>query len=124
MRYFILLPLLMLCLASVARAFEYPAAPRGDTTDMYGNIKVADPYRWMEDLQSPEVQAWVAAENALTFDYLRKIPNRDVLLSRMKSMLSYERWSYPSKTGGRYFFTRNDGLANFSVVCVSDTLDL
>lgn len=124
MRSLIFCLILTVSLASSALAIDYPPAPRGDVTDKYGGVTVPDPYRWMEDLQSPEVKAWVTAENALTFDYLRKIPNRDVLLARMKSMLSYERWSIPAKSGGRYFFTRNDGLANFAVVCVSDTLDL
>nr|MDQ3024508.1 S9 family peptidase [bacterium] len=116
---------LLLCLASTQLAFAigYPATPRGDTVDDYGGVKVADPYRWMEDLGSPELKSWVEAENAVTFEYLRKIPNRDKLLTRMKQMLSYERWSMPAEEGGRYFFTRNDGLQNFSVVCVSDTLD-
>jgi prolyl oligopeptidase len=123
MRCALLSFLVCLSLFSAAFAIDYPATLRGDTIDSYHGTQVPDPYRWLEQIESPEVRTWVEQQNSVSFGYLRQIPNRDKLLARMKEMLSYERWGMPAEEGGRYFFTRNDGLANFSVVCTSGALD-
>jgi prolyl oligopeptidase len=100
----------------------YPVAKTGDVIDDYHGVKVADPYRWMEDLDSPEVKAWVDAENKLTFGYLAEIPARESIKKRLTELWNYERYTAPTKHGGRYFFFKNDGLQNQSVLYVTDSL--
>jgi len=102
--------------------WNYPAAPRGDVVDDYHGTKVADPYRWMEATDSPETQAWIAAERALTAQALAQMPERDAIRKRLTQLWNYPRFSLPGKHGGHYFFTKNDGLQNQSVLYVQDTL--
>jgi prolyl oligopeptidase len=104
--------------------FAYPPAKRGDTVDIYHGTKVSDPYRWLEDdvRKSPEVREWVEAENKLTSAYLATIPQRNAIQKRLTALLDYEKFSIPSKHGGRYFWTRNTGLQNQSVLFVQDSL--
>jgi prolyl oligopeptidase len=103
---------------------KYPPSKRGDTVDVYHGTKVADPYRWLEEdvRKSPEVRAWVDAENALTSEYLSKIPQRDAIRKRLTALWDYERYSPPSKHGGRYFWTKNNGLQNQAVLYVQESL--
>jgi prolyl oligopeptidase len=93
-----------------------------DHVDNYHGTEVADPYRWLEDPDSDETKAWVAAQNKVTFDYLAKIPQRAAIESRLTQLWDYERYSLPVKKGGRYFYTRNDGLKNQSVLYVADSI--
>lgn len=106
-----------------ATTFEYPASPRGEVVDDYHGTKVADPYRWLEDLDSDDTKAWVAAQNKVTFDYLDTIPARDAIRDRLTALWDYERWGLPSKHGKRYVVSRNDGLQNQSVLYTLDSLD-
>jgi len=101
----------------------YPDAARADHTDDYFGTAVADPYRWMEDLESPEVASWVEAENAISVPFLEGLPGREEIRSRLTELWNYERFGIPFKEGGRYFFTRNDGLQNQDVVYVAESLD-
>src|ERR687885_225735 len=78
-----------------ASPLSYPVARKGDTTDDYFGTKVADPYRWLEDLDSPETRAWVEAENKLTFDYLGQIPQRAAIKDRLTKLWNYERYGVP-----------------------------
>lgn len=94
----------------------YPAARKGDQVDDYHGTKVADPYRWLEDPDSAESRAWIDAENKLTFDYLGQIAERKGIHDRLTELWNYERFTTPNKEGGRYFFSRNSGLQNQSVV--------
>ncbi|MGD9810455.1 MAG: prolyl oligopeptidase family protein [Sphingobium sp.] len=89
--------------------------------DIFGE-KIADPYRWLEnDVRSDrEVEAWVAAENAVTDSYLATLPGRDILKQRMSDLMDYERYSIPRKAGNRYFFTHNSGLQNQSPLFVRE----
>jgi len=103
--------------------FAYPHARRADQTDDYHGTIVADPYRWLEDPDSPETRAWIEAENALTFDFLAQIPAREAIQTRMTALWDYERYGMPYLQGGRYFYGRNDGLQPQSVLYVSETLD-
>ena len=98
------------------RALNYPAARASDHADVYFGTTVADPYRWMEDLDSDEVEAWVNAENALTRDYLSDVPERNRIHARMLQLVDYERFSAPEREGGRYFYQRNSGLQNQAVL--------
>jgi prolyl oligopeptidase len=99
----------------------YPEAARGPVVDDYNGVKVADPYRWMEDLDSDQTRAWVAAETKLTESYLASIPDRDALRGRLAELWDYERYGVPFSEGGRTFFTRNTGLQAQSVLYVADT---
>lgn len=103
--------------------FHYPATRKTNQIDSYHGVTVADPYRWLEDDNSPETKAWVTAQNAITFDYLKKIPRRDTIRKRLGQLWNFERYSVPFKEGGRYFFSRNDGLQNQSVLYTLPSLD-
>lgn len=103
--------------------FAYPAAQRADQTDDYHGTVVADPYRWLEDPDSPETRAWIEAENALTFDFLAQIPAREAIQKRLTALWDYERFGMPYFQGGRCFYGRNDGLQPQSVLYVFETRD-
>ncbi len=94
----------------------YPAAPRGDQVDEYHGVKVEDPYRWMEDIDSPATHAWAVAEAKLTADFLAAIPGRDKVVRSLKDLWNYERWAAPEKHGAWWFYLHNDGLQNQSVL--------
>ena len=103
--------------------FTYPEARKSGQTDNYHGTEVADPYRWLEDPDSAESRAWIDAENALTFSFLEKIPARQAIEERLTTLWNYERYGMPSLQGGRYFYGKNDGLQNQSVLYVADSLD-
>lgn len=100
----------------------YPETPKGDVVDTYFGEKVSDPYRWLENDTSTAVTDWVKAENKVTFDYLSKIPFRDELKKRLTGLLNYPRYSAPFKKAGLYFFYKNDGLQNQSVLYMQKSL--
>jgi prolyl oligopeptidase len=102
---------------------SYPAARKGDQVDDYHGVKVADPYRWLEDLDSEETRAWVEAENKLTFSFLEGIPARSAIKERLTKLWNYEKYGVPFKEGSRYFYTRNSGLQNQSVLYSVTSLD-
>ena len=91
--------------------------------DDYHGTKVADPYRWLEDETSPETAAWIEAQNAVTFPYLERIPNREALLARVIELNDYERYGAPSRKGPYFFFSKNEGLQNQSVLYIQEGLD-
>jgi len=94
---------------------NYPVTKKGNQIDVYHNIEVADPYRWLEDDLSEETAEWVAAQNKVTFGYLDKIPFRKQLKNRIKTLLDYEKVSAPFKEGKYEYFFKNDGLQDHSV---------
>ncbi|QDZ09063.1 S9 family peptidase [Sphingomonas panacisoli] len=106
-------------------SITYPATERGTTVDEQFGVKVADPYRWLEnDVRTdPKVAAWVADENKLTDAYLATLPGRDIFKTRLKALIDYERFGTPVKKGGRYFYARNSGLQNQAVLYVRDAID-
>src|ERR1700752_813551 len=83
----------------------YPVAHKGTVVDDYHGTKVADPYRWLEDLDSADTKAWVEAENKITFDYLNQIPERAAIKTRLTKLWDFERYAVPEQAGGRYFFS-------------------
>ncbi len=101
----------------------YPPTRKSDQVDDYHGIKVADPYRWLEDLDSQETTAWVEAQNQLTFSYLREIPAREPIKQRITQLWNYEKYGLPFKEGNRYFYFKNDGLQNQSVLYTLTSLD-
>ena len=110
--------------AEEPKKLKYPDTKKGDTVDDYHGTKVADPYRWLEDdvRESKDVAAWVEAENKVTFGFLEGIPEREAIKKRITDLFNYEKISAPSLHGGRYFFFKNDGLQNQSVMYVQDSL--
>jgi prolyl oligopeptidase len=106
-------------LGNVGAPLSYPAAPQGDISGDYHGVKVPDPYRWMEDIDSPGTRAWVEAEDKLSRDYLSAIPGRDGIQQRLKQIWNYERWSAPERHGRYWFYTHNDGLQNQAVIFVT-----
>src|ERR1700758_1372565 len=88
----------------MGQGLDYPQTRKDNQVDDYHGVKVADPYRWMEDDNSPETAAWVKAENAVTFPYLEKIPFRAALQARVKALNNYAKYSSPSHKGPYYFF--------------------
>ena len=103
--------------------FTYPDFQRQNVVDQIQGVPVPDPYRWLEDDHSPQTEAWVTAQNELTFKYLARIPARPRIFDRMTELWNYEKYSIPFGWGGRYFFTRNDGLQNQAVLYWLDRLD-
>ncbi|KDO33174.1 hypothetical protein SPRG_01986 [Saprolegnia parasitica CBS 223.65] len=103
-------------------SFEYPTVFRSDHTDVLHGRTVADPYRWLEDPDSPETEAFVAAQNACTQKVFASVPHRDEFLARNTELFNYAKYSSPAKHGSRYFFYKNDGLQNQAVLYMQDTL--
>src|SRR5262249_46253582 len=106
-------------------ASKYPETKRADQVDDFHGTKVADPYRWLEDdvRKSTDVKGWVEAQNKVTEAYLKTITERETIHKRLTELWNYEKVSAPVKYGGRYFFTRNDGLQNQAVLFVQESLD-
>jgi len=105
------------------QSLTYPTSPKIDQIDEYHGIKVADPYRWLEDPDSEETQAWIEAQNQVTFAYLQEIPAREKIKQRLTQLWDYEKYSIPFKEGDRYFYFKNDGLQNQSVLYTLTSLD-
>jgi len=101
----------------------YPVAEKGNTVDNYIGKEVPDPYRWLENDTSQATAAWVEAENQVTNEYLSKIPFRSQLKQRLTDLVNYERIYIPQKKKGKYYFFKNDGLQNQSVLYVKDSLN-
>ena len=99
-----------------AQTLPYPPARKGDVVDDYHGTRVADPYRWLEDPDSPESRGWIDAENRLTEGYLSQIPERAALRKRLTALWNYPKYGAPFHKAGRYFFFKNDGLQNQSVL--------
>ena len=98
----------------------YPTAARGNQLDDYHGVRVADPYRWMEAGDSEEIKRWVEEQNALAQPFLESVERHEWIKNRLTELWNHERFSVPLKEGGRYFFERNDGLQDQSVLYVSE----
>jgi prolyl oligopeptidase len=100
------------CVVSAQTRLHYPQPRRSDHVDTYFGDKVADPYRWMEDVDSPETRQWIEAENKLTFSYLDALPQREEVRRRLTDLFNYERYNEPLQVNGRIFYAHNTGLQN------------
>lgn len=100
-----------------------PSYPDPTVVDIYHGQAVPDPYRWLEDLDSEQTRAWIEAQNHLTFNYLQQIPARQRIRERLTQLWNYEKYSQPFKEGGRYFYFKNDGLQNQSVLYTQESLE-
>jgi prolyl oligopeptidase len=115
-----LLAALLIVLPALALAgIDYPAAPRGEHIDHYHGVAVPDPYRWMEEIDSPQTRAWVQAQVKISDPYLAALPHRDEIARRLQEIWNYERWSAPERYGTNWFYTHNDGLQNQAVLYVT-----
>jgi prolyl oligopeptidase len=114
--------LLMSVNLSEAAGLGYPEAPRGEVVDEYHGVRVADPYRWMEDPDAAATRDFVARQNAFAQPLLESLPQRAWIRQRLDTLWNYERVGIPRKKGGRYFYLRNDGRQNQSVLYVAETL--
>ena len=102
---------------------EYPPTEKVSQVDTYFGNEVPDPYRWLEDDQSAETAAWVDAQNEVTDAYLNDIPFREAINERLTELWNYEKYSAPSKEGDAYYFFKNDGLQNQSVLYRQESLE-
>lgn len=122
------MPLVCSTMSLAQPKFTYPKPDKGTVVDDYHGTKVADPYRWMEEADEPgskiwpKVSSWIEAENKITFGYLESVPQRGAIKDRLTGLWNYEKFTAPSHEGGHYFFSRNNGLQNQSVLCVVDKL--
>lgn len=112
----------MLALPATGAPLHYPAAPRTNQLDVLHGTPIADPFRPLEDLDAPSTRSWIEAENQVTHDFLRQIPNRDAIRKRLTSLWDYERFGVPVKMGLHYFYSRNSGLQNQSVLYTTTNL--
>ena len=116
----------LFCAACVAASpetkMQYPDTAKVDHVDEYHGVKVADPYRWLEDTDSAETRAWIERQNKITFDYLKNLPERERIRARLTELWDYPRYGVPSKEGANYFFTKNSGLQNQAVLYVQPSL--
>jgi prolyl oligopeptidase len=95
---------------------QYPKPRKANQVDDYFGTKVSDPYRWMEDPASAETKSWIAAQNQITNAYLQTIPQRSKIKDRLTKLWNYEKYSTPFREGNNYFYFKNDGLQNQSVL--------
>ena len=118
------LPLLALLMTSTlgAQTIHYPPTRAFDVVDEYHGTRVPDPYRWLEDVDSPETATWVEAQNRLTFGYLEQIAERASIRRRLTALWDYPKYGAPFKKGGRYFFFKNAGLQNQAVLYTQRSL--
>ena len=113
----------LLNISVMAQKIEYPKAQKVDQTDDYHGTKIADPYRWLENPDAPQSRAWIEAQNKLTNAFLNQIPERQQIKDRLTKLWNYEKYSAPFKENKRYFYYKNDGLQNQSVLYTADSLE-
>ncbi len=107
---------LSLCFVACGKkGLEYPVTKKVDHVDDYHGTKVADPYRWLEDMNHKDTATWVEAQNKVTHDYLKTIPFRDKLKARYTELWNYEKYYRPVKRGNYYFYAKNDGLQEHNI---------
>jgi prolyl oligopeptidase len=104
-------------------SFMYPETKKVDTLDVYFGTEVSDPYRWLEDDMSEETKAWVVEQNKVTNTYLAQIPFREKIAQRLTTLWNFEKFTAPVKKADKYFFTKNDGLQNQSVLYYQKNLE-
>jgi prolyl oligopeptidase len=102
--------------------FNYPSSKQSEARDRIFGVEIKDPYRWLENPDSEETKAWVEAQNKLTFGYLSQLEIREKLKDRITKLWNYEKFSVPFKEGNRYFYFKNDGLQNQSVLYTLESL--
>ncbi|WP_372775449.1 prolyl oligopeptidase family protein [Mangrovibacterium sp.] len=115
--------LIMTIMVSCSEKLNYPQTAKVDVSDEYYGTVVEDPYRWLENDTSAQTAEWVEVQNEVTFAYLNQLPNRDKISAQLTDLMNYERFGAPFKKAGKYFFYKNDGLQNQSVLYMTESLD-
>jgi prolyl oligopeptidase len=124
MKKIVFLAIIINTLTAKGDTLSYPDSKPGNTVDTLHDIKIPDPYRWLEDLNSDQTSTWVKAQSSLTDSYLDAIPGRKALENHLTKLWNVERFGVPSFEGGYYFFSKNNGLQNQSVLYSTKSLDL
>ena len=109
--------------SKIMKGIDYPNSKKTDQTDDYHGTIVADPYRWLEDVDSTETLEWIKKQNEVTFSFLEQIPSRDVIRNRLTELWDFPKAYAPQKHGQRYFQMRNSGLQNQDVLHIADRFD-
>jgi Serine proteases of the peptidase family S9A len=122
MKQLILFFAFMTSAIGVNAQLKYPTTAKGNVVDTYFGVQVKEPYRWLENDTSAVTAAWVKSQNKVTKDYLSQIPFRDALKKRITALMNYPKYSSPFKKNGQYFFYKNNGLQNQSVLCRQKSL--
>ena len=119
------MPLALCCsLCDAQEKMDYPNTHQVDQSDDFHGTNVKDPFRWLEqDVQQPEVDAWIHAQNKVTSKYLSSLPGREKIETRLKELLDYDKYGTPFKRGDNYFYFKKTGLQNHEVLYRSETLD-
>lgn len=104
-------------------AMTYPETTKKEVVDNYFGVEVSDPYRWLEDDNSEETKDWVGRQNEVTFSYLENIPFRKQIQDKLTELWDYEKYSSPFKIADKYYYYKNDGLQNQSVLYVAASLE-
>lgn len=123
MRACLLLMTMTLAPTFAAETLSYPPTRKEAVVETLHGVKVADPYRWLEDDNAEETKAWVKERNKVTFGYLEKLPGREKIEKRLRDLWNYERVGMPSKRGGRWFYSYNSGLQNQPVLMTTESLE-
>ena len=123
MKRFIPLVISMVLLSNHSSSqIVYPVTAKDKVVDTYFGVEVKEPYRWLENDTSAATSAWVKAQNKVTSNYLSQIPFRNELKKRLTALMNYPKYSCPFKKNGQYFFFKNNGLQNQSVLYRQTTL--
>lgn len=112
----------LMLMASCTQKLNYPQTAKFEVTDDYFGTVVTDPYRWLENDTSAETEAWVKAQNEVTFAYLNQLPGREKIAAELTELMNFERFTTPFKKAGKYIYSKNDGLQNQNVFYVVDSL--
>jgi prolyl oligopeptidase len=110
-------------LSADAQKLRYPVTKKVDVVDTYHGVQVPDPYRWMEDETSTERTAWIEAQNKVTFNYLEQIPYRQQVKQRLETLYDYPKYTSPFRKGDYFYYYKNEGLQNQSVLYRQKGLD-
>ena len=109
--------------SAVTNTISYPETRTVDQVDNYFGVKIPDPYRWMEDLDSAEIKDWIEQENQLTRSILDRIPAREAIHQRLMNLINFERYTPPVRRGARYFYSHNTGLQNQNILYWTEGLN-
>ncbi|MFN4150795.1 MAG: S9 family peptidase, partial [Candidatus Sericytochromatia bacterium] len=109
--------------AETKSIFKYPEAKKENIVEDFHGVKVSDPYRWLEDAKSEKTQNWIDEQNKITQEYIGSSDVKTRVKNRITELWNYPKYSVPYKEGDKYFFYKNDGLQNQSVLYMEDTLE-
>lgn len=112
--------IIMMQQSMIAQSIQYPNTPKDNTIDVYYGVKVADPYRWLENDTAKNTEAWVTEQNKVTEAFLSKIPEREKFKKRLTEVWNYEKQGTPAVWGRYETYYKNDGLQNQSILYIKD----